>query len=370
MYGQKTMLGDINNDGYDDIVSIGVNGTPTAGKVLVGMGNNMKFNMWSWISAAHVNPTDEFLLEDVNGDGRADLIVRNPYNNIYIAFAQYDSSISGGFTGFEFWSLTFSPSSLTNSSIVLAGDINGDNKADLAVINPSGSIVVHMKTDTSYSTSSPISVAAVKEAHLADVTGNGNMDIVIRGTNGYLTVIRFNNGFYSWTSPCVVFNPPDKMFLADVNGDGRTDLIARGALPANEGWIYSSLGNTDGSFGPANGPWGIWNNSSHGQEISSTDALYFADLNGDGRADYISIGLSFIEIRYGNSSGFFTYSSTTRGTINCTMLDKILFGKFTPYNRQDILCIKSGTKSVSVGMVWAGSYYNWVWYSGQGYLIS
>jgi hypothetical protein len=68
-------------------------------------------------------------------------------------------------------------------------------------------------------------------------------------------------------------------YFADVNGDGRAD------------WIQVVRASNDGYVGlaTANGDFTHWSNHSHHRGAANEYAHFFADVNGDGRTDWIQV---------------------------------------------------------------------------------
>jgi flagellin-like hook-associated protein FlgL len=71
--------------------------------------------------------------------------------------------------------------------------------------------------------------------------------------------------------------------VADLNGDGRLDLITAGMTDSDDGYATIRLGNGDGTFGAA---------TSFATESRWSFDVTVADLNGDGRLDLITAGLT------------------------------------------------------------------------------
>lgn len=109
---------------------------------------------------------------------------------------------------------------------------------------------------------------------MADFNGDGNLDVVVGGTNGEVLVF-FGTGQGTFragpeTLISAQHDIANLVVTADFNGDGKPDLAFVG--PNN---IYVALGNGDGTFGPST-------------VIPMADAsggLTAGDFNGDGKLD-------------------------------------------------------------------------------------
>ena len=86
----------------------------------------------------------------------------------------------------------------------------------------------------------------------------------------------------------------------DVNGDGRADIVGLG-----ETEVYVSFGNTNGTFGapiasspPLTRTLGGWTDNNNYPRV-------VGDVNGDGRADIVGFGDTFVFVSFGNTNGTF-----------------------------------------------------------------
>ena len=286
-------------------------------------------------------------LADVNGDGKADIIGRNA-EGVHVAL-----STGLGFANEELWSQEFSDvqgwGAAEYSSTIRWADVNGDHKADLIIRSREG-IRVALSTGNSFEQStlwtnyfSDDSSQQWKKVtgysgtiRMADVNGDGLADIVARGEKGIYVSLSTSTSFMQPTLWSTEFSDLGNIVwqgaqystsfqLGDVNGDGMDDLIARGSkgilvsLSNGNGFQHASLWTA--SFSDASG----W-----GSDVNNYGAIQLGDVNGDGKADIIvktndgvhvllSNGQSFLEDRIWNHSDF-TDHSGSKSTNNRTTL--------------------------------------------------
>lgn len=237
-------------------------------------------------------------VEDLNGDGRPDVLVSSP---------EYWTGVSlflGNGDG------TFTPKAYYDaggpvSSIALA-DVNGDGKTDLVASlyedggtgNSGGVAVLFGNGDGTFQ--SPViydtgGFGAVSVA-IADVNGDGHPDLIV-GTNTGTTSVFLNNGDGTFQG-AVVYGTGyvESVVMADVNGDGRPDMLV-----ATFDNALLLLNNGDGTF----------------QSAVALDVdgwcfgLGVADINGDGKADVVGVfassesRLEGVSVLMGNGDGTF-----------------------------------------------------------------
>jgi Salmonella virulence plasmid 65kDa B protein/Insecticide toxin TcdB middle/N-terminal region/FG-GAP-like repeat len=272
---------------------------------------------WTWQSTSigSVNGYEHYFA-DVNGDGRADWIqVARGSNNGYVGLSNPDGSI-------QIWTWQSTQIGAVNSFQHYFADVNGDGKADwIQVARGSNNGYVGLSNgDASFPTWTwhSVSIGSVNgyEHYFADVNGDGRADWiqVARGSNnGYVGLSNGDGSFQTWTWHSLSIGAVNSYqhYFADVNGDGKADWIqvARGS---NNGYI--GLSNGDASFST----W-TWQSPS----IGSVNGYehHFADVNGDGRADWIQIARGsnngYVGLSKGDGSvDIWTWQSDQIGAVN------------------------------------------------------
>ncbi|KAJ7707015.1 SGNH hydrolase-type esterase domain-containing protein [Mycena metata] len=211
----------------------------------------------SGIIAAGVGaPRHQVQFADINGDGRAEYLWVHDDGSVDAWL-----NLGGPDAGPNAAKVAWSPSGSIAGGIGMDGlgvrfaDLNGDGRAEYIYLDPSGAMTVYL--------------------NLGSPTGGLGAANV------------------EWLAQGVVASGPangatrDNVILADVNGDGRADyLTVTHTGGVVELWINGG--------GPDNGPNAgkvVW----YPQGVIATGVgtsgvgVQFADLNGDGRADYIDV---------------------------------------------------------------------------------
>lgn len=276
---QAVATGDFNADGRDDVAVAAddISVFPIRATVLVYLNNGNGFADPVTYTLSGLFPQ---CLEaaDVTGDGTLDLVVCHSQSNsgsaqglITVLSGQRTGSTPNG----AFQSI-FTGTVGTAPSAVAAGDIDGDGRADLLVVDPAEQRVLILYGSAGTSPfGSPAELDEITGPVAALVNalpGQPLPQVLVASSSGGRLLT------YKQTAPRAFATPteqriallPTAMALADLDADGLHDLIVLSALGA-EIWY----GEAGGSF-------------HFGESLvqdNTLDALAVADLNGDGKLD-------------------------------------------------------------------------------------
>jgi len=229
---QSLAVGDMDGDGFPDIVSSGIS-------ILYGDGTGAFPRRLDYMDPA----SGPVVLTDLDGDGRMDVV------------------IGGG----NAWALSGAATASPPGSIsVLFGWENG------TFFGPKVSL-----TGVNLSTTGGRAVPLAS----ADFNGDGIPDVVTENTKGIDVLSGDGNGgfssIYHYDLGAPGFPSPTNIVIGDFNHDGKTDFALEFETAAGSGTVGVFLGNGDGTFqGPLNTvvpPGGA--------------ALVAGDFNGDGKLD-------------------------------------------------------------------------------------
>ncbi len=304
---------------------------------------------------------------DVNGDGKADLIIGigilSDANKSYVVFGKGDgtavslSEVTAGIGGFAINGEV--AGDLSGFSVSGAGDVNGDGKADLIVGAPGAdlngsnsgkSYVVFGKADGTAVDLSDVangtggfaingeaenSGAGFSVSGAGDVNGDGFDDLIIGGSyvvfgkadnsSVELSDVRAGTGGFAINSEAEDDGAGFSVSGAgDVNGDGLADLIvgASAADPNGEssGKSYVVFGKADGTAvelsDVANGIGGFVLNGEAADDIAGYSVSDAGDVNGDGLADLI-VGAQGADLNgYNSGKSYVVFGKANGGAVN------------------------------------------------------
>lgn len=220
---------------------------------------------------------------DLNGDGRSDVAVANYHSSggTYTVNVHLQSTTTAG--AFE------APTSLSVGArrpldVVLA-DLKGEGRLDIVVAASGGNDVLVFFHDTAPGTFlSPVSLPVSgnpASVAVADLTGSGAKDLVVAMANDRVAVLRQGPTAGTFLAPVdyVTGWDPVSVKVADLNGDGLQDLLTANFSNGTHGLsILPQSAATPGTFLAAE-------TYDTGDYASASVAI--GDLDGDGLPDVV-----------------------------------------------------------------------------------
>ncbi|MFT7548280.1 MAG: hypothetical protein ACI9VI_002123, partial [Candidatus Azotimanducaceae bacterium] len=312
--GDGLVMGDLDNDGIEDIVSVHESDTEydssihdsdfipePAGYVRVAFGSDSPRH-WTTITVAEGRDSpspEDAALADVNGDGYLDIVVAAEQSHlIYLQNPGKQIRTSH-------WPRLILPMTVGRGSYlrVFSGDFNGDGIPEIVAANKGA----QRPGPKDYATKNPVSIFQVKGNPLAgeswheqelgrysvpqnsepvDLDGDGDLDIVV-GTRGEQRIIFFENissKTINFVEHAIIIESYQmagfNLEYADINRDGRLDII--GATAKGLIWIEQPVNLSQawaphyiGTFAP-----------------DYITGLELADIDGDGHLDILAGGYS------------------------------------------------------------------------------
>jgi Bacterial Ig-like domain (group 3)/FG-GAP-like repeat/FG-GAP repeat len=339
-YGASSVaVTDVNGDGKPDLlianpcVGYECNGDAAVLGVLLGNGDGTFQNAITYNQGYGAVVFENFFgfaiggsiaVADVNGDGEPDVLATS---NILSSGGV--NVLLGNANGSFHAAANYNPTGF-DSVFVAAGDVNGDGKPDLLVLDrcvlfsvcpsPLGGFLVGVLLGNGDGTFQPavsylsdVAGAVSAALALADVNGDGKPDLLMVSPSGPVLEVALGNGdgtFQAASDYALNFSP-NYVAAADVNGDGKID-----ALVTDTEGVEVLLGNGNGTFQPP----------VEYATVSAGESVVVGDVNGDGKLDMIVANLGngtansgSVSVLLGNGNGTFqtpvTYST---GAVNTT----------------------------------------------------
>lgn len=237
--GVRVAVGDVNGDGVPDIITAPGRGMGAHIHVFDGRnGNRLRGPIGNFLAYPGFFRGGVFVAAgDVNGDGRADIIV-GPDNSAPPLVRMFDGNTGTMLASFFAYSPLF-----TGGVRVAAGDVNGDGRADIITAPGSGGgpqVKVFSGTNLdllrSFFAYDQTFLGGVYVA-AGDVNGDGRADIITGAGPGGGPHVKVFDGvslqlLQSFFAFGANFQGGVRVAAGDVNGDGFADIIT-GAGPGS-----------------------------------------------------------------------------------------------------------------------------------------
>ena len=257
---------------------------------------------------------------DVNADGRPDIVVTDQGNDTISVLISSTTALRPG----DFETRVEYLTGAQPSGLALA-DVNGDGKLDAVVGNAGdGTLSVLLgtgDTDVGFlpqrivqAGGSPIALVA------ADLDGDGKLDIaVLNGGGGVGVLLGNGDGTFRAAVSYPAGDGAEQLVVADVNGDHAQDLIVRRTSDTGNSIATLLIGNGDGTFQAA-----------VDRDLGATATwITTGELNGDGKLDLAVTrrGRSApgtVSILLGSGDGHFTPGgdvATDQGPVTVAIAD-------------------------------------------------
>jgi hypothetical protein len=263
----------------------------------------------SWGLGSFINGSLGTYFADVTGDGRADAIAVNTDGTVYVS-----PSGSNGVSGYNLWTNSLRGYGSPPQYGTYFADVEGIGRADAIAVNDStegNAIYVAHNTGSSFAGASQwiSNFSGPLGTFFADMNGDKKADAITVSTSGQVQVALSNGQQFlaptTWSNSLRGYGTPPQYgtYFADVEGIGRADAIA--VNDSTEGNAIYVAHNTGSSLSGAS----QWLSNFHGSV-----ATFFADVNGDGKADAIAVNSDAIYVALSNGHGFGSTIKWTSGS--------------------------------------------------------
>jgi hypothetical protein len=362
---QEIAVGDFNNDGVPDLITLDSNANTNGWGIMLGRGDG-SFEPVVEIGTSNAYGTfGSVVVGDFNKDGNLDFAVTYADDGPTQYLSVYLGNGAGGFT-LKGTYTTGSPYQHLSTGLAVA-DLRGNGDLDLITLDPGynggtgGMQILLGNGDGTFQAPVEVAVNYPGGVAAADVNHDGKPDLIVASTqssdgiyvllgngngtfqtpvfyaqgsnSGVLTVavgqlikndhgdvvmgtgngayVYINNGDGTFKTPPALYGPSwtDSITITDINGDKKNDLVVSSYASSA---VWTMLGNGKGGF-------------TAGESFAtdgSPNNLVVADFNGDKKLDFAvsnSAG-QWVTVGLGNGDGTFrssqSYGYTWSGTVS------------------------------------------------------
>jgi gliding motility-associated-like protein len=234
---QHVACGDLNGDGKPDVIAS--RGGSTANSIFIF--RNTSTTTPNFATAVELfleagNIARQISINDLNGDGKPEIIVANSVNtnNFYI----FQNQSSGGVLNINPTPIKVILLGAPNSLALEVQDFDNDGRPDIVASQNQGPNLFVMKnlstSSINFAPAQTINVpGTINDVNSADFNGDGKLDIVVTSVFGAQAIVLFNKSSggtiaFSPTSEQITLTTgtgPFGVEVADIDGDGFTDII-------------------------------------------------------------------------------------------------------------------------------------------------
>jgi flagellin len=356
---EDVVVGDLNNDGIDDLVGLAFGGV--ASRISVRLGNeDGSFQVANEYTGHFVGAVK---LADANNDGNLDIFS--------VGAGSFQIRLGDGEGGFG--AITSIGTGLSVAHEIDIGDLNGDGVLDVVAVgtvtrqtgsyptyyyyndsktsvllgNGSGGFgaanILTDATDT-YDQNSPYADNSTVGVTLGDINGDGNLDILSGVTDGNVKIRLGNGSGTSFTTSTLSTGfSVSELQLGDLDSDGDLDLVTANEVRDVYGVssapkVMTFLGNGQGTLTLS----GTFDTSGL---VGVESDIELADFNGDGNLDVISSETGSAVIRLGQGNGNLSSATSISNTSH-----EFAIGDF---NRDGAIDIATGSSSSAIHILHA-----------------
>ncbi len=205
---------------------------------------------------------------DVNGDGKLDLLVLDQYYSaLYTFIGNGDGSFQAPHSAIPTGVYAFGGGASVDLNL---GDFNNDGKLDLAVLD---GVFLGNGDGTFRDKITMSSLGGFEQLQVGDFNNDGRLDIAKAEIFQDSVFLFLGNGDGTFVAPkSSALYLPANIEVADLNNDGRLDVVTT----SGGGGTFVFAGNGDGTFRAAT------------TILSASVGTQFGDLNGDGFLDVVA----------------------------------------------------------------------------------
>jgi hypothetical protein len=345
--------GDFNRDGRADLAL--VNDSPAHARsdtvTILQATSNGGFRRLHPVKVAAFS--NSIAVADLNHDGKADLVVGTPTS--YLQATPSISVLLGRGSGTFAAPHVYRIGSLDSTGPAgpfLIADVNGDHKPDLLATQGGRLIVLLGRGNGTFGPEHTFVVDPngwIASLAFGDLNGDGRTDLVAGSGEGAhrdvgaLSVL-LGKGDGSFKAAVALATGelfPGALALSDVNHDGKLDLLVGGWVDGGDGGpsycaVGVCLGKGNGSFSPA---------VQYVVGQFSPSGFAVADFNHDGKSDLLVTTLAGLYVLLGNGDGSFQ-PAVAFGTLLRAGVTAV--GDFNRDGRPDVAVVGSRDDTVSV----------------------
>ncbi|MDA8948874.1 FG-GAP-like repeat-containing protein, partial [Flavobacteriaceae bacterium] len=275
-YPHCVHVADMDGDGDMDIISASTDDD----RIAWYENNNGDGSSWTAVDiATSADGARSVFAADMDGDGDMDIVSASQYDDT-IAWYENDGNLNPS------WTAANIATSADGARSVFAADMDGDGDMDIVSASIFDNTIAWYENnvgDGSSWTAADIATSAdyAMSVYVADMDGDGDMDIVSASRDDKTIAWYENDGNVnpSWTAADIATNSLNarSVYVADIDGNGNMDILSASVADNTIAW-YKNDGNADP----------VWTKKNISTSADMAGSVFAADMDGDGDMDVLS----------------------------------------------------------------------------------
>jgi len=267
----SVLVGDVNQDGAQDVLVANYCGSKSCGMIDVmwGKGDGTFHSSQGRYPTGGAYPRT-IAFADVNHDGNLDVLVANeesPLDDVEGSIGVLKGKRNGTFEK----PVVLDSGGLGAKSVSVGYDVNHDGFHDILVANSNNVAVILGRGDGRFR--APVTYeTGGNSIAVADFNGDGNPDLVVAGDSLF---VRLGNGNGTFQDKQVIGAGGSFVTTTDMNQDGKTDLLV---ASYGQSTLSVYFGKGDGTFRPP---------AVYSTGAQSATSVAVAEINHDGNPDVL-----------------------------------------------------------------------------------
>jgi hypothetical protein len=242
----STTLFDINNDGKMEIFTANTSQNGNGGKIYAFDHTGAELFQGGFACESGADFWSTPAIADLDGDGKYELVIASRGSTNHYLYCWHINDGNGDGKPDLYWKVDIGDASLSSPVI---GDIDNDGHPEIIIMSHNGQVHIRKYDGSVYMTepwkdTGPPLMESYCTPAIADLDGDGDLEIIIGGSDGYVYVCHHDGSNYSanWPFNTGKTNLSSSPAVADIDCDGNYEIIFIAKDPIGNLYVKDQYG--------------------------------------------------------------------------------------------------------------------------------